>query len=49
MQTSDPADKERLGGRLKQLIIGIVIVVIAGPVVNILFGAIVNCATVAAP
>ena len=47
MQTSDPSEKERLGARLKQLIIGIIIVVIAGPLVNILFGTIVNCASVA--
>ena len=44
MNAGDPSEKDRLGARLKALIIGIVIVALANPLVRLLFGSIMDCA-----
>ena len=48
MQSSDPSDKDKLGGRLKQLIIGIVIVAVANPLVRLIMGSLMDCTKIAA-
>ena len=44
MNAGDPSEKDRMGGKLKALIVGIVIVALANPMVRLLFGSIMDCA-----
>lgn len=46
MYAGDPSEKDKLGGRLKALVIGIVIVALANPIVRLLLGSIMDCAKV---
>ncbi|MFH1683172.1 MAG: hypothetical protein ABIA37_05245 [Candidatus Woesearchaeota archaeon] len=39
MQAGDPSDKKRMGDRLKMILLGLVLVILAKPIIQVIMGA----------